>query len=68
MMKKEIVITYEGSKADMHIENANAGEMLVMLTEALTALCDELGVPYGQAIEIARRMEEEGELWEGVER
>ena len=52
----------------MHIENANAGEMLVMLTEALTALCDELGVPYGQAIEIARRMEEEGELWEGVER
>lgn len=67
-MKKEIVITYEDSKADMHIENANAGEMLVMLTEALTALCDELGVPYGQTIEIARRMEEEGELWEGVER
>ena len=28
-MKKEIIITYEGSKADMHIENANAGEMLI---------------------------------------
>ena len=67
-MKKEIIITYEGSKADMHIENANAGEMLIMLTEALSGVCGELGVPYKQAIEIARRMEKEGELWEGVER
>lgn len=66
-MKKEIIITYEGSKADMHIENANAGEMLIMLTEALSGVCDELGVPYERAIKIARRMEKEGELWEGVE-
>ncbi|EOH45656.1 TPA: hypothetical protein IXN57_000441 [Enterococcus faecium] len=67
-MKKEIIITYEGSKTGMHIENANAGEMLIMLTEALSGVCDELGVPYEQAIEIARRMEKEGELWEGVVR
>lgn len=65
---KQIIITYDGSRSDMHIENANAGEMIIMLTEALYATCDAMGVPYEQAIEIARRMEEEGELWEGVER
>lgn len=67
-MKKEIVITYEGSKADMHTEGANAGEMVIMLTEALQATCDAMGVPYEQAITIAYAMKEKGELWEGVER
>lgn len=65
---KQIVITYEGSKADMHTEGANGGEMIIMLTEALHGVCDAMGVPYEQAIVIARKMEEEGELWEGVER
>lgn len=64
-MKKEIIITYEGSKADMHIENANAGEMLIMLTEALSGVCDELGVPYEQAIKIARRMEKKANCGKG---
>lgn len=67
-MKREIIITYEGSKADMRTEGANAGEMIIMLTEALHATCDAMGIPYEQAIVIARRMEEEGELWGGVER
>ena len=66
-MEKTIVITYEGSKADMHVEGANAGEMIIMLTEALHATCDAMGVPYEQAIVVARKMEEEGKLWEGVE-
>ena len=67
-MKREIIITYEGSKADMRTKGANTGEMVIMLTEALQATCDAMGVPYEQAITIAYAMEEKGELWEGVER
>ena len=67
-MKREIVITYEGSKADMQTEGANAGDMIIMLTEALRATCDAMGVPYERAMTIAYAMEEKGELWKEVER
>ena len=62
-MKREIVITYDGSKADMRTEGANAGEMIIMLTEALQATCDAIDVPREQAIVVARKMKKEGKLW-----
>ncbi|MDV4829907.1 hypothetical protein NNG48_07330 [Enterococcus faecium] len=65
---KQIVITYEGSKAGMDAKNVSVAETLIMLTEALTAVCDEFGMSYEQAIKVAYKMEKEGELWEGVER
>lgn len=64
---KQITITCDGEAKKLYTENVKSAEAIIMLYEALEAVCYNREQPIEQALTIAYSMQDKGELFNELE-